>query len=72
MNKLRFRARNKKIQTAYQNAFKIFQKNKQEAIVLWLGSKQPLQQQSTSACFIGPVCSMAIVVSAIPPPSLPL
>ena len=31
-------------------------KSKWETIVLGFGSKQPLQQQSTPACFIGPVC----------------
>ena len=35
-------------------------KNKWEAIVLGFGSKQPLQQQSTLACFIGPV-SMVVL-----------
>ena len=34
--------------------------NKWEAIVLGFGSKQPLQQQSTPACFIGPVCMVVL------------
>ena len=35
-------------------------KNKWETIVLGFGSKQPLQQQSILACFIGPVCLVVL------------
>ena len=50
----------KKLQTAYQNAWKFLQKNKWEAIALEFESKKFLQQQSTLAWFIGPVCSMVV------------
>ena len=47
IRELEFRARIKKVQTVPQN--------QGEALVPGVGSKQPLQQQSTPACFIGPV-----------------
>ena len=37
--------------------------------MLGFGSKQSLQEQSTPACFIGPIYSMVVMVSTIPPPS---
>ena len=36
------------------------QKHKWEAIVLGFGSKQPFQQQSTLACFIGLMCMVVL------------
>ena len=36
--------------------------------MLGFGSKQSLQEQSTPACFIGPIYSMVVMVSTIPPP----
>ena len=34
--------------------------NKREAIVLGFGSKHPLKQQLTLACFIGPLCMVVL------------
>ena len=45
-----------KVKTAYVlECLGILPKNQGEALVSGFGSEQPLQQQSTPACFVGPV-----------------
>ena len=55
-------ARIKKVKTAYVLEYLgILSINQGEALVSGFGSERPLQQLSTAACFVRPVCSMVVL-----------
>ena len=57
-----FMARIKKVKTAYVLEYLgILSNNQGEALVSGFGSERSLQQLSTAACFVRPVCSMVVL-----------